>query len=83
MDSKTNGMGVAGFVLSLVGAVLCWVPVAGQIILLLGFLLSLTGFIVALFTKKRIGYSIAGLVISVGSIMILYFVVLSMIEKNM
>ena len=75
-------MGVTGFVLSLIGAVLCWIPVAGQILLVLGFLFSLTGLLVALFSKKRIGYSIAGLVISIGAAMILYFVLLSILEAR-
>lgn len=82
MDSRTNGMGVAGFVMSLVGAVLVWVPVAGQVILVLGFLFSLTGLLISLFSKKRMGYSIAGLIISVGSMLVLYFVILSMMERN-
>lgn len=34
--TKTNGMAVAGFVLALLGLLLCWVPVLGWILWGLG-----------------------------------------------
>ena len=56
---KSNGMGTAGFVLSLVALVLCWVPVLDWVLWFLGLLFSFIG----VFKKPR-GLAIAGLIIS-------------------
>lgn len=65
--SQSNGIGVAGFVLSLVALLLCWTPVIDWIIWILGLIFSLIG----VFRKPR-GLAIAGLVISlIGLIAIL------------
>jgi hypothetical protein len=64
MADNRNGLGVAGFVLSLVGATLCWIPFFGVSLLILGFTFSLIGFIVGLSKKKSFGLSLAGLIIS-------------------
>lgn len=58
--AKTNGLGVAGFVLALLGLILCWVPILSWLIWLLGFLFSLIG----IFKRPR-GLAAAGLIISV------------------
>lgn len=56
---KTNGLGVAGFVLSLLCLILCWVPALSVILWILGFILSLIG----VFTKPR-GLAVTGLVLT-------------------
>lgn len=56
---RTNGMGTAGFVLSLVGLFFGWIPVLGWLIWLLGAVFSFIG----LFRSPR-GLAIAGVVIS-------------------
>lgn len=57
--SRTNGMGTAGFVLSLITLFIGWLPVIGWILWLLGLIFSLIG----VFKAPR-GLAIAGLVIS-------------------
>lgn len=69
--AEKNGLGVAGFVLSLVGLVLCWVPFANFILSGIGFILSLVG----VFRRPK-GLAIAGIIIAaitlvVASIMLI------------
>lgn len=40
---STNGLGLAGFIMSLIGLVLCWVPILKWMLLLPAFILSLVG----------------------------------------
>lgn len=54
-----NGLGTAGFVLALIGLLLCWVPVVNAILWLLGFIFSMIGVF-----RPRKGLAIAGLVLS-------------------
>ena len=64
VNPRKNGMGIAGFVLSIIGAVLCWMPIVGFIPLLLGFTFSFIGLIYGISKKKTIVLSIIGLSIS-------------------
>lgn len=63
-----NGMGVAGFVLALLGLIFCWVPVIDWILWLLGVIFSVIG----MFKPKK-GLAIAGLVISFIGILVIFF----------
>lgn len=63
-----NGMGVAGFVLALLGLIFCWVPVIDWILWLLGVIFSVIG----IFKPKK-GLAIAGLVISFIGILVIFF----------
>lgn len=56
---EKNGIGLAGFILSIVAFVLFWVPIINGICWLLGLILSIVGMF-----KKPKGLAIAGLVIS-------------------
>lgn len=71
-QNKSNGVGTAGFVLALLGLILCWVPVLGWILWLLGLILSAVGM-----SKQPKGLATAGLVISllglVVSILVIVF----------
>lgn len=64
-ENRKNGLGLAGFIMSLTGLVLCWVPVLSWLLLVPSFLLSFIG----QFRKPRalaiIGAVISGLVILV------------------
>ena len=73
MQPRTNGMGTAGFVLSLVGVFLGWIPLIGWLIWLLGAIFSFIG----LFRAPR-GLAVAGTIISLVLIPVLVtiFVVL-------
>ena len=66
---QKNGPGSAGLVLSILGLVLCWVPIANVILWFLGFLFSFIG----VFKRPR-GKAIAGLIISVISILVIILV---------
>ena len=56
---KSNGLGTAGFITSLLGLLLSWVPILGWILWLVGVLLSLIG----VFKSPR-GLAITGLILS-------------------
>lgn len=64
--NKSNGLGVAGFVLALIALFLGWVPILGWIIWVLGLIFSFAG----IFKQPR-GLAIAGLVISLIDIILL------------
>ncbi len=68
--TQSNGMGIAGFVLTVLALILCWIPVLAQIMWVLGFLFSFAG----LFKKPR-GLAISGFIISL--IGLLVFIVLT------
>ena len=80
-DRKQNGCGIAGFVFGLIGMIISWVtsvllwwlaiPFAA-----LGFLLSLIGIIVGKAKKQNVGLGIAGLILSILSVIIVAVVVL-------
>ncbi len=63
---RSNGLGVAGFVLALLGIFFSWVPVLGWIIWVLGLVFSF----IAVFRKPR-GLAIAGLVLSLIDLIVL------------
>lgn len=65
----TNGIGVAGFVLALIGVFLAWVPFLGWVVWLLGLIFSAVGVF-----KTPKGLSIAGLVISLLDLILLLVV---------
>ena len=65
-EKKSNVIGTAGFVLALIAVFLCWVPVMGWIIWLLGLILSFVGVL-----KETKGLAIAGFVISLIGIILL------------
>ena len=62
----SNGVGTAGFILSLIGLILSWAPVAGWIIWFLGFLLSFIG----MFKRPR-GLAITGFLLSLIDLILL------------
>ena len=67
--SNSNGLGVAGFVLALIGLFIGFVPILGWIIWLLGAIFSFVG----LFKQPR-GLAIAGFVISFIDLLLLLLV---------
>ena len=67
---KSNLIGTAGFVLALIGLILCWIPILDWILWLLGVIFSFIG----VFRAPR-GLAIAGLVISfIGIIILIAFI---------
>lgn len=69
VESQTNGLGTAGFVLALIALFLGWIPFVGWIIWLLGLIFSFVGVF-----KTPKGLAIAGLVISLIGIILLIVV---------
>ncbi len=65
-SSRSNSMGVAGFIIALLGLVFCWFPFVNLILWFLGLFFSLVG----LFKAPR-GMAIAGLVLSLIIIFII------------
>ena len=57
--SRSNSMGVAGFIIALIGLIFCWIPVVDFILWFLGLVFSFIG----LFKAPR-GMAIAGFVLS-------------------
>ncbi len=66
VQKKGNALGTAGFVLSLIAIILCWVPVLDFILWLLGAIFSVIG----VFKAPR-GLAIAGCIISFFLIILL------------
>lgn len=72
-----NGLGIAGMIVSIVGAVFCWVPGFNFLLLVTGFVLSL----VAVFLKRRKGAAIAGLIVSTVFIIIAFGVMVLLADE--
>ena len=66
--SRSNSIGIAGFIIALLGFVFCWIPIVNLILWFLGLIFSLIG----LFKSPR-GMAIAGLVLS----LIIIFIIIS------
>ena len=66
VTKESNGIGTAGFVLSIIAIFLGWIPFLGWLIWLLGLILSFAGVF-----KNPKGLAIAGLVISFIGIILL------------
>lgn len=65
-ESKSNGLGTAGFVLAILSFFLCWAPFVNFVIWFLGALFSFIG----MFKKPR-GLAIAGFVLSFLGVILL------------
>lgn len=59
VEHKSNGIGTAGFVLALLGLVLCWIPILDFILWFLGLIFSIIGCF-----KSPKGLAITGLILS-------------------
>ena len=67
-EADKNGIGIAGFVLSIIAVFSSTVPVARWIVWILGFIFSIVGM-----TKKPRGWGVAGFIISIfGLLMVLF-----------
>lgn len=67
-----NPIGVAGFILALIGVFVSWIPVLGWVVWFLGALFSFIG----LFKKPK-GMAIAGIILTFIDLILLLFVVAS------
>jgi hypothetical protein len=71
LKQSDNTMGLVGFIASLVSLVFGWIPFIGQLIWLVGIVLSIIGV-----TKKPKGFAIAGIIISCIGIILFGFLML-------
>ncbi|MDG1742895.1 MAG: hypothetical protein P8H43_09985 [Crocinitomicaceae bacterium] len=58
-EKSSNGIGLAGFIVSLVGLFTAWVPIVGWIIVIVGAILSAVGL-----TKEPKTFAIVGIILS-------------------
>ena len=72
-QSKTNGLGITGFVLAIIAVFLGWIPILGWIMWALGLIFSAVG----VFRTPK-GLAIAGLVISLIDLILLLVVFASL-----
>ncbi|RZT95491.1 hypothetical protein EV201_0111 [Ancylomarina subtilis] len=71
VDTRSNGIGTAGFVLALLTLFFGWIPFIGWVMWLLGLIFSAMGISKAKKVNKGMGLSVAGLIISlIGVIMV-------------
>ena len=76
--SQKNGIGIAGFVMSITGLILCWVPIIKWLLLVPAFLLSFIG----MFKKPRT-LAIIGTIISALVIIIILMIKASFVNALM
>ena len=69
-QGSTNGLGVAGFVTGLLGALLSWFPIAGIILGLLGVVLGGVSASQGRRTGSKTGLAVAGVVLGALAIVI-------------
>ena len=63
--APSNGLGVAGFVLGLLGLIFCWVPGLGITLAVLGLILGGVGIATGKKKGAPVGLAIAGLVLGI------------------
>ncbi len=68
-DNETNGIGFAGFLISVIAFILGWVPILKWVIWGLGIIFSLFGL-----SKQPKAMAIAGIIISLVGIFFIVFV---------
>lgn len=71
-EAQTNPMGTAGFILSIVTAVIGWIPYMGWLIWVLAVVFSAIGM-----SRKPRGLAIAGLIIALGLPLLLVLAVIA------
>ncbi len=74
VDTRSNGIGTAGFVLALLTLFLGWIPFFGWVMWTLGLIFSAMGISKAKKINKGMGLSIAGLVISLIGVIMIFLV---------
>jgi hypothetical protein len=65
-----HGLAVAGFVLAILGLVLCWFPALGIVLALVSLGLAIPGFVLSRRQQRPRGLSIAGLIISIIAVVL-------------
>lgn len=69
-EKSSNGVGIAGFILALLGVIFSWIPILNWILWIIGLILSFAGVF-----KKPKGLAIAGLCLSLLGIILIIAVI--------
>jgi hypothetical protein len=69
-EKRSNGVGIAGFILALLGVIFSWIPILNWILWIIGLILSFVGVF-----KKPKGLAIAGLCLSLLGIILIIAVI--------
>jgi uncharacterized membrane protein YkgB len=69
-EKSSNGVGIAGFILALLGVIFSWIPILNWILWIIGLILSFVGVF-----KKPKGFAIAGLCLSLLGIILIIAVI--------
>ena len=75
--NKSNGLGVAALILSVLALLSCWIPflgVIGMLFAVVGLLLGVIGIVVAAIRKSGFSFAIAGIIICIISIAVFVLV---------
>lgn len=70
MEKKNTGLGIAGFVLSIVGIIFCFIPYINVISYIMGFLALIFGIISLTSKKSKNGLPIASIVLAIIAFLI-------------
>jgi hypothetical protein len=73
-SKRKNGLGIAGFILSLIGLVICWVPILNIISLVLCGLGALLCFIGLFLRNRKKGLTIVGFLFGIAGCVVFYLV---------
>ena len=73
-SKRKNGLGIAGFILSLIGLVVCWVPFLNIISLVLCGLGALLCFIGLFLRNRKKGLTIVGFLFGIAGCVVFYLV---------
>jgi hypothetical protein len=71
---RKNGLGIAGFILALIGLVICWVPILNIVSLGLCGLGALLCFIGLFLRNRKKGLTVVGLLFGIAGCVIFYLV---------
>lgn len=72
VQKSANGLGIAGFILSLIGVIFSWIPVAnifGVVLCGLGFFLCFVGLFLR---NRRKDLAVVGLLLAIAGIVVFY-----------
>lgn len=70
MEKKNTGLGIAGFVLSIIGIVFCFIPYINVISFVMGFIALVFGIISLISKKSKNGLPIAAVILAIISFII-------------
>lgn len=80
-----NGLGIAGFILGIIGLIFSWIPainVVALVVAILGGVLSLIGIITGIVARKRLGLAITGFILCDFAILVATVVIETILQNG-